>query len=126
MLILCVNNHTHKHTDILCYFLLCVCLWWSIFSSFCQYSGSRILMLCTWISSNFASTCLNSVLSCGFCTRFHVVLKWTKSHLDVLSHVLSLLYAGMHQISRYHLIPTCLDAGIYLFKFSSRDILDLL
>ncbi|KAG4920226.1 hypothetical protein JHK86_049039 [Glycine max] len=34
--------------------------------------------------------------------RFHVVLKWTKSHLDVLSHVLSLLYAGMHQISRCH------------------------
>ncbi|KAG5093490.1 hypothetical protein JHK84_049078 [Glycine max] len=39
---------------------------------------------------------------CMWRDTFHVVLKWTKSHLDVLSHVLSLLYAGMHQISRCH------------------------
>lgn len=33
--------------------------------------------------------------------RFLVVLKWTKSHLNVLNDVLSLLYVGMHQIASH-------------------------
>ncbi|KAG5146825.1 hypothetical protein JHK84_032368 [Glycine max] len=39
---------------------------------------------------------------CMWRDTFLVVPKWTISHLDVLNHVLSLLYVGMHQISRCH------------------------
>lgn len=124
-----VSKHAHKNTGILYYFFLCVCLWWSIISfplvkmALLSYMIFWNLILCAWISSIFSKTGLECIMmSSGFSTRFLVVRKWTKNLLDVPNHVLSLLYVGMHQIARYHLIWLVFTQA---FTFSIRDKLYL-